>query len=291
MFDSLGLVIDGMRNQILESPKIAAKFSLLPDMVAEGRSVNTRKTYHYSFNQWQKWAVENDCKVIPAVDVSVAIYLAELVEARANFAKIHGIFFAISYHHRLGNYQDPCHSPLVRRIYDVAKRTCKKGTNRKELLTAKNLEDMFSVLGGEKPTLSDMRLRSVIVLCFAGFLRFDEASEVKLRDISFESQHMKLFIPGSKGDIYREGNHVRIASTHGKLCPVNTLYKYIDVASLKPEEYLFRAITVTRKGEYLTKKNSPISYQRIRLLLLETARKAGIDRHAFFEVWRCVGRS
>ena len=45
----------------------------------------------------------------------------------------------------------------------------------------------------------------------------------------------------------------------------------------KKEELLFRAVTKTKKAEYLRKINSAISYQTVRSSVLKAASKAGID--------------
>ena len=52
------------------------------------------------------------------------------------------------------------------------------------------------------------------------------------------------------------------------------IYKGRKVTS---SEFLFRAITVTRKLEYLRRRNVPISYQRIRVSILQVVQRAGLD--------------
>ena len=65
------------------------------------------------------------------------------------------------------------------------------------------------------------------------------------------------------------------------MCPVDAIMKYIGRAQItKKELLLFRAVTKTKKVEYLRKINSAISYQTVRSSVLTAASQAGI-----YEQW------
>jgi hypothetical protein len=51
----------------------------------------------------------------------------------------------------------------------------------------------------------------MILLSFAGFLRFDEVSSFLCSDVKIECEYLFLFIRKSKTDQYRNGNEVLIA--------------------------------------------------------------------------------
>ena len=46
------------------------------------------------------------------------------------------------------------------------------------------------------------------LLAFAVFLRFDELSNLKLKDVVSHATYFELFIESSKTDQYREGNKI-----------------------------------------------------------------------------------
>jgi hypothetical protein len=48
----------------------------------------------------------------------------------------------------------------------------------------------------------------MILLSFAGFLRFDEVSSLLCSDVKIECEYLFLFIRKSKTDQYRNGNEV-----------------------------------------------------------------------------------
>ena len=176
----LGLI----RNSItahgaIESGNIRSFVAKLPGIISAGRSDNTRRTCYHSYNQWEKWVVSNGCLALPANHVSVAAYMGQLITDRASFAKIHGVYFAINFYHVLGGYTSPCEEQLVRNIYDVAKRTCRKGFRRKQAFTVHELERIRTTLPVDS-CLRSLRLWAMMLVMFAGSLRFDEVVGIRL---------------------------------------------------------------------------------------------------------------
>ena len=79
-------------------------------------------------------------------------------------------------------------------------------------------------------------------------------------------------IQSNKTDIYRQGNQVVIARTFTKTCPVAMLELYIklaDIASTDRDVYVFRNLTKLKTGYCLRKTNQPMSYSRVRELVLK----------------------
>ena len=58
---------------------------------------------------------------------------------------------------------------------------------------------------------------------FAGFFRFNELCNIAPNHIKFHSQYIKIFVPRSKTDVYREGNYVYISASESQYCPVSVL--------------------------------------------------------------------
>ena len=88
---------------------------------------------------------------------------------------------------------------------------------------------------------------------------------------------LKIFVPRSKTDVYREGNYVYIAKLEGKYCPVAILRRYIEAANLDLSSHLplFRPLTKTRSGYSL--RNAKLSYTRCREIFKTTLKDLGYD--------------
>jgi hypothetical protein len=69
----------------------------------------------------------------------------------------------------------------------------------------------------------------------AGFLRYSELSNLRRDNLTLYEQYVKLFLEGSKTDIYREGRDVLISKTNSNTCLVNTLLRYLS--NIKMRQY------------------------------------------------------
>ena len=65
----------------------------------------------------------------------------------------------------------------------------------------------------------------MITLAYAGFLRFNELSNLHCNELSLKPDHMILKIRKSKTDIYRHGNEVLIAKGSSSACPYSLTQK------------------------------------------------------------------
>jgi hypothetical protein len=63
-------------------------------------------------------------------------------------------------------------------------------------------------------SLKDLRLATACVFAYAGLLRSQELLNIKASHISLADDYLVLFIPSSKTDVYRQGQHVFIAKSN-----------------------------------------------------------------------------
>ena len=56
-----------------------------------------------------------------------------------------------------------------------------------------------------------VRNLTMILFCFAGFLRFDEAISLTFNDVIVHDEYLVLCIKKSKTDQYRQGSEVLVA--------------------------------------------------------------------------------
>ena len=164
----------------------------------------------------------------------------------------------------------------------LVKYTCEglKPVVKKEPITSSILRDMIDVhvqlkLSSEITVEDLLSLRTVVMclLAYTGFLRFNELAAIRLIHITFNKQGLNLFIPSSKTDIYHGGRNVVISKTHTKYCPVEMLEKYISLAQIKiPDLFLFRSLSKVKGGYRLREANQPMSYTRVREVVLDAIR-------------------
>ena len=72
-----------------------------------------------------------------------------------------------------------------------------------------------------------MRVLTICVVGFSGFLRYNELANLRRCDIIFQKSYVKLFIESSNTDVYRDGSWVVLAKTNRKTFLFKILQAYI----------------------------------------------------------------
>ena len=212
------------------------------------------------------------------------LFIVSLIQAGDSFQVIESVIYAIKHFHNLSGEEDPTNTKLMKLTVDAAKRLCSKPTRKKLPLTANNIKDIFKKINENDASSLQKRNFTMMILSFAGFLRYDEVSKLRLSDIKFEENYMKLFIRKSKTDQTNQGNWVIIAETKSDTCPVNILKDYIQCMYIsKSEEFLFRVTTFfpSTKKHKLRRENNPISYTTARSAILNLIKDIGLDESSF----------
>ena len=122
-------------------------------------------------------------------------------------------------------------------------------------------------VAGPSPSLTEVRLLAICLVAFAGFLRSDELTRLRCKDVTFNEDGMVINAVSSKTDQFREGASLVIARTGTPTCPVSMMQKYFNMAGLShTADKLFRGIVSTKKGECL-RRGGGLSSTRMRELL------------------------
>jgi integrase len=166
--------------------------------------------------------------------------------------------------HNLHGYADPTNSTIVRNLLDTSKRVGYKPVNKKDAITVNIIKKLFAKYS-DSTDLFIVRDLAMIILCFCGFLRYDEMSNIRCKDLCFvEDSHLKIHIVKSKTDQYRQGHDVLLSKLENGTCPLQCLKLYVKLAKidLNNSDYLFKALYKTRNGVGLRHMNKRLSYTR-----------------------------
>ncbi|XP_068707590.1 integrase/recombinase xerD homolog [Montipora foliosa] len=114
---------------------------------------------------------------------------------------------------------NPLDNAYCKNFIECAKRTRGNPVNKKKPVDPTIIRSIIDRHGTEEASLKDLRIAAISFLGFAGFLRFNELSNIQPKHLTFCGGFVKLFVPRSKTDVYREGNYVYIAKLEGKYLP------------------------------------------------------------------------
>lgn len=261
MVDASGIDLDSSDNAIL-----AAKMS---EYILKSKSVNTSKKYLSSFTRWAKFIATKGKTALPANPIHISLYITHLLNSGCSFHVISSALYSIKWAHSILGHKDPTEHPFVRHLVEASKRHNKPRVVKKEVVTASALVSLCDLYANSN-NLLDVRDLCMILISFAGFLRFDELSSLRCSNVTFMDGYVKLFINKSKTDQYRQGNEILIASGVTSACPVSMLQRYISLGKvdISSDHYLFKSAFKSKDGLKLIYKDQKISYTRARECIL-----------------------
>ena len=110
----------------------------------------------------------------------------------------------------------------------------------------------------------------MIVIAYSGFLRFDDISNLKCKDIQIFDEYLKIFIANSKTYKYRQGNDISKCFTVA--CPVNMYKRYVKISGLDThsDDFVFKPIFRSRGVTKFIYKMKPLSYTAARENILKS---------------------
>ena len=256
----------------------------IPYLLTKSRADNTVKTYSQGFKTWKEWSARyKNVESLPAHPYHVMLFIATLIQQSHSYSKIKNIFYAINWIHKMNNLPNPCKNNQVRLMKEAAKRLVSRAKVKKLPIKPYHLLKIARN-NRNKKDLKKQRTITMILLGYAGFLRFQELSTLTLGDLIFSEQYVKIFIQKSKCDQYRSGSWVFIAQTGNATCPVRAIKKYIKLAKVsKASEFIFRALTYYKSTNsyQLREKNQPLSYTSVREMILNEIENIGINKKFF----------
>ena len=221
---------------------------------------------------------------MPADSSHISLFMIGLLQTGHTFHVVSSFVYAIKWQHALQGYSDPT-DLVCAHLLETAKRIAKPRRQMKEPLTPEHLWAIYQIIGGKVAALLELRNFNILLLSFAGFLRFDEVSNLRRSDLAFFKTHLKFFIEGSKTDKYRDGHILLISRLDSDLCPVTQIEHYLRTAGLAKEydSFLFRGMSwnSSTSSHTLRSTNQHISYSTARVGCLNLISKIGLNPTEF----------
>ena len=124
-------------------------------------------------------------------------------------------------------------SDFCRNIVESSKRQKSEPVMKKKPITTDIIRSILDIHNKKDANLKNLRIAALCSLAFAGRFRYDELCSIAPKHIEFHSDYIRIFVPRSKTDVYREGNYVFIYSaSRSKYCPVVVLQRYLDLSGI-----------------------------------------------------------
>jgi len=139
------------------------------------------------------------------------MYLIHLTNKGKSANTLNEAYYAISWTHKLAGVVDPCKSDLVISVKEGALRSIGRFTIRKEHITPDIIKNIVAIYNNARADLKHLRIACMCLISCACFSRYSELSNLRRDNLTFYEQYVKLFLEGSKTDVYRESRDVLIS--------------------------------------------------------------------------------
>lgn len=256
---------DVQKTGVTDVPELNVLIEHMSNYIINSRSDNTAKSYYYSFKRWSTFAKKHGFDVLPAQPVQIALFITHLMDSGATHNTINSIIYSIKWVHGMCNKNDPTKNSYIVSLQESAKRAVRPLKQKKDPVSIEMLLELCNMYLGNNDLLV-VRDLTMILLSFAGFLRFDEVSSLLCSDVKIECDYLFLFIRKSKTDQYRNGNEVLIAKGETIACPFSMFNRYVELSgvNLDSDFYIFRPIFRSKGTCKLIYKNKKLSYTAAR---------------------------
>uniref|UniRef100_K1QMW3 Integrase/recombinase xerD-like protein n=1 Tax=Magallana gigas TaxID=29159 RepID=K1QMW3_MAGGI len=203
----------------------------LSDWILSSKSDNTNRSYFNAYRRWEVFIKAQGHSALPASPIHVALYLTHLLQTGSSQHPVNNDVYAIKWAHECAGFTDPTKNSYVTSLQEAAKRKASRAINKKEPISKDVLIELCDKYIDDSDLLI-VRNLTMILFCFAGFLRFDEVSSLKFKDVHVYDEYIVLNIQKSKTDQYRQGNEVLIANGVTSACPVKMYLRYLDLLGI-----------------------------------------------------------
>jgi len=229
--------------------------------IKSSKSLNTIRAYKSDFRDFSNFCKKNNFKSLPADPKIVSFYITHL-SSISKVSTLKRRLASISVVHKIkGFYIDIKHPLIIENFMGIQRKLGVFQKSKKPILINELKEIIKTIESTEKNEIKKIRNKALILVGFAGGFRRSELVNIKLDDLEFTKEGLKIFIQRSKTDQSGEGMTKAIPYFKDKnFCPVVSIKNWIEIKKHKTNSLIF-----------------DISDKMVAVLIKKYLQKAGFD--------------
>ena len=229
--------------------------------IKSSKSQNTIRAYKSDFKDFSNFCKKNNFKSLPADPKIVSFYITHL-SSISKVSTLKRRLASISVVHKIkGFYIDIKHPLIIENFMGIQRKLGVFQKSKKPILINELKEIIKTIETTEKNEIKKTRNKALILVGFAGGFRRSELVNIKLDDLEFTKEGLKIFIQRSKTDQSGEGMTKAIPYFKDKnFCPVVSIKNWIEIIKNKTNSLIF-----------------DISDKMVSVLIKKYLQKAGFD--------------
>ena len=189
-----------MKVQAVCDPSLKKLIETLPIAIAKSKAPTTVKNYMRGFKTWLQWISAYPQTVpLPVDKIYLAFFIQDQIDSKQTYGKVSKVFKGINWIHNLFySSLNPCNTYHIKSLLSYPKKMLSKPIVKKEPVTATHLIEILHIYGNPTNSLKNLRLLAICFTAYANFLRYDELSNLRISDLKFYDDYVKIFIEKSK---------------------------------------------------------------------------------------------
>jgi site-specific recombinase XerD len=208
--------------------------------IKSSKSLNTLRAYKSDFKHFSNFCKKNNFKSLPADSKTVSFYITYL-SSNSKVSTLKRRLASISVIHKIKNfYIDIKHPLIIENLYGIQRKLGVFQKSKKPILINELKAIIKTIEFTEKNEIKKIRNKALILVGFAGGFRRSELVNIKLDDLEFTKEGLKIFIQRSKTDQSGEGMTKAIPYFKNKnFCPVVSIKNWIEIIKNKTNLLIF----------------------------------------------------
>lgn len=237
--------------------------------VSAALAQKTRRAYRAAWQAFSAFCAAQHGDPLAATHETLAAFLAAQADAGLSAATVAQRIAGIRYALKLaGKDSDACIHPLVTTTLAGIQRTIGTAPKAKRPLIAEDVARMIETTD-HASEVTEARNAAVITLGFASAMRRSELAALRVEDLEFCAEGLRITIRGSKTDQERRGEVIAVP-VGSNMDVIGKLRHWMALGGIF-EGALFRQV---RKGGNVTRE--PLAANSIAQIIKEAAERTGI---------------
>jgi integrase len=230
---------------------------------------NTYRAYRSDLKDFTAWT--GIANPIPTTATVIRQYLVDRAEVLSPTTLEHRLA-ALSFVHRLLDYQDPTQDEQLKAVLRGIKKTRVQRGWIPAQAPAFTLKELLSLLRGMGGSLHDWRDKAYILLGLFGAFRQSEMTALTAEQLEFVDEGLIIKMGPTKGDPMNETRQLKaIPKGRSELCPVKALTIWMTQAEIT-QGVIFRGID--RNGRI---SERPLSHTTTNRIIKKWVTRAGLN--------------
>lgn len=237
---------------------------------------STKRCYERDWKLFDKFCENHDLESFPAAPETVCLYLTDMAETGLSVATIVRRMTSITAIHEAGGHLTPVKDARVSRVMQGIKREHGAPPAARKAISWAELRKMLAHCGS---LMIGLRDAAILALGWSSALRRSELVALNIGDLDFVDEGLIVTVRRSKTDQEGQGAKIGIPRSHGDVCPVEIVQRWIKRISenpLPPETPIFMKLGVIGRGKWWSKPSGRLSGRCVSKIVKTYAKHAGM---------------